>query len=229
MESQIWSLRASSVSLFGEGSERNSGFCQHFCLGESCPPPQFLPWCQAVRFLLICLRCLSLCCPHTGAQREWVWVSLRTGPWRGSARGSSSFCLPQPQCPLVFVARSYGDFSSWPWSPGQGGFDPWLLRYPSWFLSTTRGCRTSLFHISTPPAQSQCGFFCNSVVVGLPFSLISDGSEWWWFYHLVVILMRLCEEVRLVYLHCHLNQKSSVHFWLKFLNLQWVCWNITPL
>ena len=56
-----------------------------------------------------------------------------------------------------------------------------------------------------------CGFF-NFIVVGLPFSLISDGSEWWLFYSLVVILMWLCEEVSHVCLCCHLDWKPEFLF-----------------
>ena len=43
-----------------------------------------------------------------------------------------AFCLTEPQSPLVFTARSYGDFSSWHWNPGLGGliwgWDTSLLR-----------------------------------------------------------------------------------------------------
>ena len=60
--------------------------------------------------------------------------------------------LPPLQPPLASTARSYGNFSSWQWNPGLGslvwGLDPLLLKYPSQFLSTTRGygtaCSTSL-------------------------------------------------------------------------------------
>ena len=52
-----------------------------------------------------------------------------------------------------------------------------------------------------------CGF-SNSVVVRLPFNLISDGSERWLFYILVVILMWLCEEASCVYLGHYLDLKS---------------------
>ena len=48
-----------------------------------------------------------------------------------------------------------------------------------------------------------CGFF-NSMVVRLPFDLISESSEWWLFYSSVVIFMWLCKEASHVYLCCHL-------------------------
>ena len=48
-----------------------------------------------------------------------------------------------------------------------------------------------------------------SVIVRLPFTLISDGSEWWWFCSLVVISMWLCKEASRVYLRRHLDQTSG--------------------
>ena len=127
---------------------------------------------------------------------------------------------------MVFTVRSYGDFSSWHWSPGLGGlvwgYDPLFLRYSFWFLSTTHGCGPA--HSSPLPLLpvSMC-FFFNSVVVWLPFSLISDGSEWWSFHNLVVILMWLCKEASCIYLfHC-LNQKSKTALSLSW---KWGFWYI---
>ena len=81
---------------------------------------------------------------------------------------------------------------------------------PPKFLSTTRGCGTSPFHVSTPPTSLDgCGFF-NSIVVGLPFNSISDNSKRWLFYILVVILMWLCVEASRVYPCCYLDWKSNV-------------------
>ena len=48
---------------------------------------------------------------------------------------------------------------------------------------------TSPLCICTLPTSLNVRSFFNSVVVRLPFILISVGSEWWWFYILVVILM----------------------------------------
>ena len=58
---------------------------------------------------------------------------------------------------------------------------------PPGFLSTTCGFGTSLFHISALPTNLEQYIFSNSIVVGLPFNLIYDISEWWLFYSLVVI------------------------------------------
>ena len=70
--------------------------------------------------------------------------------------------LPLPQPPLVFIARSYGDLSSWSWNPSlchlAWGWDYLLSRYPSQFLSTTwehgsahaATTATSLCHTESP-------------------------------------------------------------------------------
>ena len=102
--------------------------------------------------------------------------------------------LPQPS--LVFTARSYGDLSSCHWNPGLGGlvwgWDSSLLRYPSQiFIHHMWVCDQHVprLHLSY---LDGCGFF-NSVVVRLPFNLVSDGSEWWLFSILVAVLLGLWE------------------------------------
>ena len=108
---------------------------------------------------------------------EWVQVSLGVGPLRGTVRKSSSFCLPQPKSPLVFIAKVMGTYL-----PGTGTL--------GWGACCRAGTSHSLdippnFYLPqvdmgpaccAPSYQSQCGFF-NSVVVGLPFFLIPGGSE----------------------------------------------------
>ena len=107
--------------------------------------------------------------------------------------------LPLTQSPLVSAAKSCGDLSSWQCYPGLGAWCgsgtlfSWVI--PPEFLSTTCGCGTSPFQVSSPPTSLDgCGFF-NSVVVRLPFNSISAGSEWWLFYNLFIILMWMCKEV----------------------------------
>ena len=138
--------------------------------------------------------------------------------------------LPLTQSPLFFAARSCG-----PSLPGTGtlGWGAWCgvgLLAPKISISNYYpphiGKGPSHFMSVPPPSiLYECGFY-NSVVVRFPFNLISDHSEWQWFYilvvillflfliFLVVILMWLCEEVSLVCLCCHLDQKS-VHTILK--------------
>ena len=57
------------------------------------------------------------------------------------------------------------------------GLTPLSSGIPPEFLSTTHGLGTSPMHVSDPPTNLDgCGFF-NSVIVRLPFNLISDGSK----------------------------------------------------
>ena len=114
-----------------------------------------------------------------------------------------AFHVPQPQSPLVFAARSYGDFSSWHWNPGMGGL------VCGWALLLSERTSAAEIHLPIfihhlwvwdqpirhlcPSYQSPCGFFFKSLVAGLPFSHISGGSEWWLLGSLVVILMWLQE------------------------------------
>ena len=102
------------------------------------------------------------------------------GPLWGHAWESYSFCAAPT--PTGFTARSYGDFYSWHWNLGLSGlvcgWDSFLPRYPSWFLSITCGCGTSLSCVSNPPSPlNQCDLF-NPLVVVLPYNPIFDSFEW---------------------------------------------------
>ena len=129
--------------------------------------------------------------------------------------------LPPTQSPLVFASRSCGDLSSWHWNPGMGDL-VWVRDslagttrsqdIPPKFLSTTRECRTSPFHICAPPTSLDGYGFFNSTVVRLSFNSISASSVWWLFCILVLILMWLCEEKSYVCLCCHLDWKSLFIF-----------------
>ena len=92
VETQIWHP---PVPVGRRAQQRNSGFCQHFCLGVSCPishllkpgnsvPPMW-PW------------HLSSCCSSAGAQSKCVRVSLCTGSLRGMPGTPEALHLPQPQ------------------------------------------------------------------------------------------------------------------------------------
>ena len=135
------------------------------------------------------------------------------------ARHFSSSCMPLVPfrlLPCCWSSEGVSLSKSIHWNSGLGVlvscWDSLLLRCPSRILCTTCGCGTCWFCASTfLTSLDGCGLF-NSVVVRLPFSLISDSSEWWAFYSLVVMLMRLCEEASHVYLCRHLDQKLFLCF-----------------
>ena len=117
--------------------------------------------------------------------------------------------LPLIQSLLVLAARSFGDLSSWHWNPRLGGlasgWDSLLPRYPSRVFIHHMCVRDQpVTHLHPPTSLDGCGFF-NSIVVRLPFNLISICSMQWWFYILVAVLMRLYKETSYV---CHLDQQS---------------------
>ena len=75
----------------------------------------------------------------------FVYVLRLCGPFKWNFLKIWQFLLPS-QSPLLFIARSYGDLSSRHWNPGlcglAWGWDCWLPRYPSRFLSTICECGT---------------------------------------------------------------------------------------
>ena len=136
---------------------------------------------------------------------EWVRLSKSIYGFKRNCLGLYKL-LPPTKALLGFAARSYEDLSPWHWNAGLqgccGAGTPCSQDIPPEFLSTTCGCRTSLFCVSDPLTRLDgCDFF-NFIVVRLPFNSISDVSEPWLFYILAVILMWLCDEVSHVYL-CH--------------------------
>ena len=103
-----------------------------------------------------------------------------------------------------FYSQSYGDFSSWHWNLGSGA---WCEAGTPCFSGRTSVakislpiciCYTSMWAQPVPCLHpfyhSLCGFFCNSLVVGLPLSQISGSSERWLLCSSVVILTWLWEE-----------------------------------
>lgn len=116
--------------------------------------------------------------------------------------GFHKFLFSTASIPAGFTPRNCRDLSYWYWNSGLGcllwGWGPLLLRYPFQFLSDTCGCGSSLLYIYAPH-QYQYDFFFNSIVVGLPLSLI---SEWWLFCGLVVILQKFnCAGKQAVFTH----------------------------
>ena len=125
---------------------------------------------------------------------------------RGTAWGSRIFFYQLGPCwvlqQVVGIYLPHTGILGWgAWS---GAGSPHSQDIPPDLLAPTHGWETSWFCICTPPTSlNGCGFF-NSVVVRLPFNLVSGNSEWW-LYILAVILMWLCRDVCLCR---HLDWKS---------------------
>ena len=148
---------------------------------------QLLPWWQTLQFLLICHWYLSSCSPKAGAQRKCVLSKFACEFFKRNCLGLQRFLRPTHSL-LGFTAICYGVVLVLePWAGGRElvwGWDPSLLRYPSQIFIHLHGlgpaCSTSpCLH---PSYQSGWMWLFNSVVVGLPFKLISDSSEWWLYY-----------------------------------------------
>ena len=123
MESQIW-LRLQALWLWSL-----------FSLGESCSPaPALIPDTSVPPCMpLVPFRLLPQCWSSKGVSLS----KFVCGFFKRNCLGIQKF-LPATQSPLVFVARSCGDLSSWHWNPGLGclvwSWDSLLLRYPSWIF-----------------------------------------------------------------------------------------------
>lgn len=164
-ETEIWCLLACSVWW---------GISESILFGR-----KLLPQSQTIQFLSIHLWSLFSCCPSTAAQGESIWICPCAGPLWGTAWDSSSFCLPQPQFLSCFIAKSYRDFSFWSWNPGLG---TWIGAGTPHSSGVSSKAKISLsftnnhmwvwdqfvLHLCAS-YQSQCGFSCISLVVGLQF------------------------------------------------------------
>ena len=153
------------------------------------------------------------------------WVCLRkfgVDTLRGTARKSSSFFFLTNSNPIGFYSQKlwgliFLALQPWVGVPSMGLAPPSSQDIPPKFLSTTRvwGPAQSRVPVS-PTFRDGCGFF-SSIVGGLPFNSISDGSEWLLVCNLVVILMWWCQEVSHVYLCLYLDRKLLKHFIYLFL------------
>ena len=150
----------------GRTQQRDNGLCTCQC---QCQTRQSLPvWCPSSYY------------PGAGAQREWIWVGKSMCGF--SKRHFLGLQQPPPlaQSPLFLSHRLWGftflALESWAGGPGRGlGF---LTPEISLLNCYPCGCGASLFCVCTPlTSLDGCGFL-NSVVVRLPFSLISDVPEW---------------------------------------------------
>ena len=173
METQVWCPAVSSVE-WGGGAEKEQWHLQQFCLAESCPTPESLPYNKVPPHLSLV--------PFKLLPQHWSseGVGLCIGPWEELLGILEALHLIQPQSLLVFIARSYGDLSFLLWNPGLG-YLVWAVsprcsevppqpRYLSLLILNyhTHVWDQPVMHLC-PSYQSPCGFF-KSLVVVLPFS-----------------------------------------------------------
>ena len=128
----------------------------------------------------------------------FAYIVTPCGPFKWSLLKIWQF-FPLSQPPLVFIARSYEDLSSWLWNPGlcslAWGWDRSLLIFihHTWCGTTCPASVTSLGHTGSPRLTThlhisflpthldECGFF-KSLVISLPSS-----SVFWEFWVLFVL------------------------------------------
>ena len=176
MESQIWFPPASSV--VGRAQKRNSGLCQHLCLGESWPPPLALMLDNSVLpcMSLVLFNILSPCWSSEG-------VSLSNsmhGPFKRNCQGVQQFLSFSASSPTGFYSQKlwwliFLALEPWAGGPGVG---LGILIPEIWLLVCI--CHIwawdQLILCLHPSYQSRFGFFFNSIAVGLLFSTVSDIS-----------------------------------------------------
>ena len=117
----------------------------------------------------------------------------------------TGFCSQKLQGLILLAPES--------WAGGLGvGLDLLTPGISSWtFIHYIWVRDQAILHLHPSNHLNGCSFF-NSIVVRLPFNLISDGSEWWLFYNLIGILMWLWEEASHVCLCHHLARSSNFFF-----------------
>ena len=93
MESQIWCPPAGSVALWGEGLERNNGFCQCFCVGETT------------------MSLMPLNLPHSYCSSEGVSLSKSVyRPFKRNCLGCQKFLSSTASIPTDFYSQKF-----WRW------------------------------------------------------------------------------------------------------------------
>ena len=157
----------------------------------------------------MCLWCLSSCTCAV-VQREWAQVSPWSGPLRWFFWDSRNPVSLSPDPCWFLQPGVMGTYLTGPGTLGWGcSCGPGLLApqgelcssdiHPDFYPPLLGvGQAIQCLH---PAFYSWCGFFFNSIVVGLPFSKISGSSEWWLFCSVVVILMWLWEEASTVFMY----------------------------
>ena len=144
------------VALYvGEGSESRQCHCLAAggLLGIHPTSSHFTHFPYAIGALLAVSLVLV---PTVGG---FVYILGLYGPFKQTLLRDQQV-LPEPQTPLVFIARSYETLFYWRWNPGlrslAWGSDHSLLSCPSQFLSTMHECGTLILPAAaattSPPA-----------------------------------------------------------------------------
>ena len=123
------------------------------------------------------------------SQRFWGFIFLCWNP------GLFSLCL-LPSCSSWFIR-------TWIWDHLAYWLPPHLPVLPSTSLSSP-----PQLPISAPPTSLGECFFFNSLVIGLPYNLISGSLGCVLFLSLLLSFFWLYKEAKHIYLHLHLGQKS---------------------
>ena len=141
--------------LGGRAQKRKNGLCQHFCPGESCPPAlALMPDNSAPPH--VSLTFFNLLPTHWSSEAVNLSKSVH-GPFKRNSLGFQKFLSSTASIPTGFYSQMLWGFIFLALEPRAGGlvwcWDSLLLSYPSWFLSATCGCGTSLLRVFNPPTS----------------------------------------------------------------------------
>ena len=145
----------------------------------------------------------------------FLWVSPTNSPVK---LGFS----PATATPTGFYFQSFWGCSFPCWNPGLRGFSCSPVVLPSLSPCECGTARSASLHlpvlschlatpplptlpVSTPPTSLNECFFFNSLVVGLPYSLIFWYFWLFFVFKLLFSFFWLCQEVKCIYLHLHLG------------------------
>ena len=170
---------------------------------------------------------LPQCWSPEGVSWSELHISLCAGPLRRTAWDFRNPPSHSAAVPSGFVARSYGNFSSWHWNSRMGCqvwcWEPLLPIRDLYSWSIPPNFYPP--HVGVGPASSTslpllpvsmwliCLVF-TSLVVALPFSWISGSFEWLLFCGLVAILM-LWEEASNMFTYIAIFPRSARIFFFR--------------
>ena len=163
----------------GRAQKRNSGLCQDFCLRESCRPALALTPDNSIPPHIF-LMPFNLVHWHWGSEGVSLGKSVH---WlcKRSCFGFQQFLSSTDSIPAEFYSQKLRRLTFLALEPKAAGAGVGLGPLASEisllaFIHHLWVCNQAVRSLQ-PPYQSQCGFFFNSVAVGLPFSSIYSGSE----------------------------------------------------